>query len=129
MTLGNATTPERVVAAFGQDAARVQAREREHARIPPRRDDGHLAAFPRSCVHLREMGGDVRVRVERIDHGKQLGACGRLLRQVVRAAAAEDEHVHIVGMRGQVVGSIHRHGVRERMHACRIAPREQRHQL
>ena len=31
MALGNATTPERVVAAFGQDAARVQAREREHA--------------------------------------------------------------------------------------------------
>ena len=31
LALGNATTPERVVAAFGQDAARVQAREREHA--------------------------------------------------------------------------------------------------
>ena len=88
VTLRDAAAPERVVLALGQHAGSVQTSDGEHAWIPARRDDGHIAALLRSGIHLGEMGGDVRMGIERVDYVEQVRACGRLLRQVVRAAAA-----------------------------------------
>ena len=75
------------------------------------------------------MGGDVRVGVERVDHVEHARACGRLLGQVVRAAAAQDEHVHVGLMGLHIGGGEHRHALGQRLHRRRVATREQRHQF
>ena len=119
VALGDAAPPERVVVPLGQDAGCIQAGEREHAGVPPRRDEGHGAALLRRRVHAREVVGDVRMGVERVHHVAQRGAGRRLLGKVARAAAAQDQHVDVADVRREV---FHRkRPARPRWRAARFA--------
>ena len=69
------------------------------------------------------------MRVERVHHVEQARIRRRLLGQVVRAAAAQDEHVDIARMRGEVIGRVHGNALGQRLQLRRVAAREQRRQL
>ena len=98
MALADAAAPERVVGAIGQERVAVQTVDREQARIPTARDERRLASAASSSVDSSEMLGDVRVRVEAVDDVVPLSVMRRLLGQVSRATAADDEHADVVGL-------------------------------
>ena len=106
VALAHALAPERVVAAVRQDGLAVKAVQREHARIPADRDHTELAALFARRVDGVKVLRDLRVRVEAVDHVEILRELRGLLRQVVRAAAAEDHDVDLVR---------HARGVRHRV--------------
>ena len=95
MSLADAASPERVIPAVRQDRARVKTVEREHARIPAAGDQREFV--PRLCrgVDRREMRGNVCMRIETVDHAKVLRKLRGQLRQVRRAAAAQDHRVDL----------------------------------
>jgi len=129
VALAHATAPERVVGALRQDAVAHQAVEREQARIPAARDERGLAGARRRGVHGREVGGDVRMRVEAVHDVVERRVVRRLLRQVGGAAAAEDEHVDGLIAALERCGRLHGQAFGGHLHARRVAARIHRHQL
>ena len=129
MTLGNATAPERVIRAFGQDAIRVEACDREHTWVPTYRDDADLACFFRCGIDCCEVLRDVRVRVERIDHVEELGVFRRLFGQVSCGTTTQHEHVDIVRMGFDIVNREDRYTSSERSDGAWVATREDGDQL
>lgn len=129
MTLGNATTPERVIRAFGQNAIRVEACDREHAWVPTYRDDADLACFFSCCIDCCEVLRDVRVRVERIDHVEEFGVFRRLFGQVSCGTTTQHEHVDIVRMGFDIVNREDGNASGERSDGAWVATREDGDQL
>ena len=68
------------------------------------------------------------MRVEAVHDIEQLCKLGRLLRQIGRRAAAEDEHIDLILPLRRLVRMDNRH-VRARLHRRRVAPRKDSDQL
>ena len=127
--LGDAAAPEGVVGAVGHDGVGVNARDREHARIPAHRDDGHVPRLAGHRVDGGEVRRDVGVGVEGVDHVVERSGCRGLLGQVGGRAAGEHEHVDVVGVGGQLRGGPDGDVLAERVHAGRVAASEHAHQF
>lgn len=85
--LGDAAAPEGVVGAVGHDGVGVNARDREHARIPAHRDDGHVLRLAGHRIDGGEVRRDVGMGVEGVDHVVERSGCRGLLGQVGGGAA------------------------------------------
>ena len=129
VSLGHAAAPERVVRALRQDAVGVQAVQREQARVPAAGDERARAGFAGRRVDVREMRGDVGVRVERVYHVVQRRVLRRLLGKVGGAAAAQDEHVDVLVAGFQVGHGTNGHALGGDAHACGVATRVHRREL
>ena len=96
MALAHAAAPEGVVLALRQHSGRVQAVEGKQTRIPAGGDQRDVVAAFCRRVHRRKVGGDIGVGIERVDHVEVLRQHRRHLRQIGRAAAADNENVDLV---------------------------------
>ena len=129
VSLGNAAAPEGVVRTLRQDAVGVQAVQREQARIPTAGDERAGAGVAGRRVDVREVRGDVGMRVERVHHVVQRRVLRRLLGQVGGAAAAQDEHVDVLVAGLKIGHGTNGHALGGDAHACGVATRVHRRQL
>ena len=130
MALAHAAAPEGVVAALGQDHVAEQALQREQAGIPAARDQAHMAAFLRRGIDGGEVLRDVVVGVEAVHDVAEPGVARGLLGQVRRAAAAQDQHVDVVGgARLKLACIANRHALGGDGHRGGVAAREHRGEL
>ena len=124
VALADALAPERVVLTVRQDRIAVDAREREQARVPADRDDAEVAALLRRLVDVGEVLRDARMRVKAVDDVEVLRVLRRLLRQIRRAAAAEDHDIDLVLPRCHILDIDDRHALRPDLDGRGIAARE-----
>ena len=122
MTLADPCAPKGVGRSLWQYRLGVQPRKREEARVPPRRDQCDLAARAGGGIHGGKMHRNLRMRVKAVHHAKVAGKLRRLPRQVVRAAAAEDQRVDLTLVRRSAVRRIDGHAVRHAAERGGVAP-------
>ena len=108
MALADPLAPEGVVRALGQDGPGIQPVEGEQARVPAAGDHRHLAAGLGAVVHGGEVLGNAGVGVKAVNHMEVPGILRGLHRQVGGAAAAEDEHIHLVLVLQRLAGGVDR---------------------
>ena len=123
MPLGNATAPERVVDAFGQNAVGVQAVQREQARIPTAGDKSRFAGSLGSGIDGGKMLGDLRMGVEGVYHVVERSVLGRLLGQVGCAAAAQNQNIDVLFAGFKLGNRAHRNAGRCDGHVLGVAAR------
>ena len=120
MALAHALAPEGIARALREDCVGIETVEREETRIPAAGDQGGATAGFRGGVHGGKMLRDSGVRVEAVHHVKQGGAAGRLLGEIRRAAAAEDQHVQLILPLREIVRRMHAHTGRKHGDGGRI---------
>ena len=96
MPLADALAPEGIVFPIRQNCLGNNAVERKHARIPAHGDNSDGMGLSTGRVHPAKVLRDFCMGVEAVDHVEILRKLRRLLRQIVRTAAAEDHHVNLI---------------------------------
>ena len=128
VTLADTLAPERVIFAVRQNRLTIEAVQREHTRVPTDGNHAEVAALLAGRVYIRKMLRNLRVRVKAVDDIKILCKLCGLLRQVVRAAAAQDHDVNLIRHVFCLLHRINRHaGLR--LHTVRAAACENAHKL
>ncbi|CDD68267.1 unknown [Eggerthella sp. CAG:368] len=95
MTLGNATTPKRIVKTLGQDAVCIQTIQREQTWIPTTGNQSGFTSVLSSCINIGKMSGNLRVGIEGIYHVIQSSKLGCLLGQVGCATTTQNQNINI----------------------------------
>ena len=96
MTLADASAPECVILALGQNRGGVESRDREKSGIPAARDHCDMTRLFSRGVYAFKMLGDGRVGIVAVNHVKMLGEGVCHLGQIGRASSAEDEDVDLI---------------------------------
>lgn len=105
MALAYALAPKRIVLSIREDSLSKHTVKGKQARIPADGNDTDFLA-PFACfVHPAEMFGNFCVGIEAVNYIKIPRKLRRLLRQVIRAASAENRHVDFIP---QFWGFLHR---------------------
>ena len=93
-----------------------------HAKIPVHFAAVDAAARAGGGIHGGKMHRNLRMCVKAVHHAKVAGKLRRLPRQVVRAAAAEDQRVDLTLVRRSAVRRIDGHAVRHAAERDGVAP-------